>query len=246
MRREQAQGDHRRDVVRTRDLGDRVPPACPRDRQPAAASRLDGKTWKAGSRAFLFPIKAMARLLRGKLIDALKEAHAQKAFAGFDDFHDPEGFARLLRKLWKLDWIVYAKPAFARGAHVLSYLGRYTHRVALSNSRLLDVTPHQVTFRTKGDGTETLSPVALLRRFVQHVLPNGFHKIRHVGLHASPEKRRRAQDLCGAQGTAPVLSSLRDQLLERTGRDLRACPVCNAVLRAIPLPTARAPPAEVA
>lgn len=166
---------------------------------------LDGTAWVSGSRAFLFPLKVMARLLRGKMIDALREAHARGAFVGFDDFLDPEGFDRLVRTLWKLHWIVYAKPAFASGHYVLEYLGRYTHRVALSNSRLLDVTPHQITFRTKGDGTETLPPVELLRRFVQHVLPDGFHKIRHVGLHASGDKRRRARELVRGREASQVL-----------------------------------------
>jgi hypothetical protein len=125
----------------------------------AGGLALDGSSHKASSRAFLFPIKAMARVLRGKMIDALKEAYAQGSFAGFDDFVDPESLARMIRTIAKLHWIVNAEPSFARGMHVISYLGRYTHRVAISNSRLLDVTPTTVTFRTKGDAVESLRPV---------------------------------------------------------------------------------------
>ena len=210
----------------------------------AGGLALDGESFAASGRAFLFPIQLMSRVLRGKMIDALKAAHRGGAFTGFDDFVDPEGFARLVRTIAKLHWIVYAKPAFARGEHVLQYLGRYTHRVAIANSRLLDVTPERVTFRTKGDGTETLHPVEFLRRFVRHVLPDGYHKIRHVGLHASADKRRRAGALAAA--TVPAPRALRERVLELTGRDIAACPACGAPLRCLPLPTARAPPKEAA
>jgi hypothetical protein len=212
---------------------------------------LDGAAWKTTSRAFLFPIKAMARVLRGKVIDALKEAHTRGELTGFDDFDDPEGFARLVRTIAKVHWIVYAKPAFAKAEYVLQYLGRYTHRVAISNSRLLDVTPDAIMFRTKGDGVEALRPVDFLRRFVQHVLPDGFHKIRHVGLHASRDKRLLVRALTSVPAPALVVGSRGAQLLALTGRDPAVCPVCGAFLRAIPLPrtplpAARAPPAGAA
>lgn len=202
---------------------------------------LDGTSYRSSSRAFLFPIKAMAKVLRGKMIDALKDAHARGDFAHFDDFLDPEGFDRLIRTIAKLRWVVYAKPSFQKGAHVIAYLGRYTHRVAISNSRLLDVTSKTVSFRTKGDGVETLEPVEFLRRFVKHVLPSGFHKIRHVGLHTSKDKLKRAQALTG-KVPAPIARPYRDELLELTGRDLDTCPNCHALLRALALPTTRAPP----
>jgi len=208
----------------------------------AGGLALDGVTLRSSSRAFLFPIKAMARVLRGKMIDALKDAHRRGAFAGFDDFVDPDGFARLLRTIAKLPWVVYAKPSFAKGVHVISYLGRYTHRVAISNSRLLDVTPNAITFRTKGDGIEVLHPVAFLRRFVRHVLPHGFHKIRHVGLHASAEKRQRVRALTGAPAVNPPSppKPYPTRLLELTGRDVTRCRVCSGSLTPIALP--RGPP----
>jgi hypothetical protein len=208
----------------------------------AGGLALDQAIWRSSSRAFLFPIKAMGRVLRGKMIDALKEAHRRGEFTGFEDFHDPEGFARLVRTIVKRDWVVYAKPAFSRAEHVLQYLGRYTHRVAISNSRLLDVSPERVTFRTKGDETETVPPVELLGRFVQHVLPDGFHKIRHVGIHAPGDKRDLARSLVAERVRSIVERGFRERLFELTGRDAEACPVCGAMLRALPLPTARAPP----
>jgi len=207
---------------------------------------VDGADYKRSSRAFLFPIKAMARVLRGKMIDALKEAYARGAFMGFDDFVDPDGFARLVRSIAKLHWVVYAKPSFAKGAHVIAYLGRYTHRVAISNSRLLDVTPSAITFRTKGNGVASLTPVEFLRRFVRHVLPHGFHKIRHIGLHASRDKQFRARMLANEKAAIPPARSPRDQLLELTDRDIDVCPTCGAPLRRIPVATARAPPLEAA
>lgn len=208
----------------------------------AGGLALDGSAFNASSRAFLFPIKAMARVLRGKMIDALKVAHRADVFAGFDEFIDPEGFARLIRSIAKLHWIVYAKPSFAKGVHVISYLGRYTHRVAISNSRLLDATPRAITFRTKGDGVESLHPVEFLRRFTRHVLPDGFHKIRHVGLHASSDKRQRAHALVGAKPIPQAARNYREHLLELTGRDLDLCPVCAAAITHVAL--ARGPPTE--
>ena len=206
----------------------------------AGGLALDGTRFHTSSRAFLFPIKAMARVLRGKMIDALKEDYRRGAFAGFDDFIDPEGFPRLLRTIAKLSWVVYAKPSFAKGVHVISYLGRYTHRVAISNSRLLDVTPNAVTFRTKGDGVEVLHPVEFLRRFVRHVLPQGLHKIRHVGLHASGEKRRRIRAFTGTIVQPSPPKTYQARLLELTGRDVTRCVVCSGFLNPIALP--RGPP----
>ncbi|HRI72717.1 MAG TPA: IS91 family transposase, partial [Polyangium sp.] len=142
----------------------------------------DGNRWCSVRRDYLFPVHLMSRVFRGKMIDALKRAYDDGEFVALGDFEDPEAFSMLVNRLWKLPWVVYAKPTFSEGEYVLKYLGRYTHRVGIANSRLLDVTDEYVHFRTKGDGTETVSPVEFLWRFVQHVLPEGFHKIRHYGL----------------------------------------------------------------
>ena len=97
-----------------------------------------------------------------------------------------------------LSWNVYAKASLKTSKHVVAYLGRYTHRVGIANSRLLDVTDQRVVFRTRGNGTETLTPVDFLKRLVQHVLPDGFHKIRHYGLYASPD----SEHFAGAHTTS--------------------------------------------
>ena len=184
----------------------------------------------------------MSRVFRGKMIDELQRAHKEGEFTGFDDFDDPEAFSKLVSKLWQQPWVVYAKPTFSKGEYVLKYLGRYTHRVGIANSRLLDVTNKYVHFRTKGDATTTISPIEFLRRFAQHVLPDGFHKIRHYGLNASPEKR----DLARAILKTPVVTvkplSYHERLAKLDGRDTSRCPKCSGALTSLPLALARAPP----
>lgn len=197
-------------------------------------------------RRYLFPVKVMGRRLRGKVLHALSRAYAEGALAGFDAFQDPAAFGRLVTKLAKLSWNVDARPPFKKSKHVLSYLGRYTHRVGLANSRLLDVTDERVVFRTKGGGTATVTPVELLRRFVQHVLPDGFHKIRHIGLYASAQRLALARERLGMAAPAPSPRlSWQQRLLAKTGRDVERCPICSARLVRLALPPpARGPPAS--
>jgi hypothetical protein len=204
----------------------------------------DGQRFHHSPR-YLFPVKkVMGPVFRGKVLHVLSRAYAKGAFAGFAPFQDPAAFGRLVAKLAKLKWNVYAKAPFKKSQHVLAYLGRYTHRVGIANSRLLDVTDEHVVFRTKGDATETVTPVAFLHRFVQHVLPNGFHKIRHIGLYASPRKLDVARALLGMPRWVPQPTlSWHQKLLELTGRDVRLCPRCLAPLLQLPLlPEERAPP----
>jgi hypothetical protein len=186
----------------------------------------------------------MSQVFRGKMMTALGAAYRKRAFVGFDDFDDPLGFELLMRRVAKLSWNVYAKAPFKKGRHVLDYLGRYTHRVGIANSRLIAVSDEAITFRTKGTGVETLAPVVFLRRFVQHVLPDSLHKIRHIGLYASASAERNnlaRRCLRDARPLAPS-ETWRERLLRLTGRDLSACPQCGGRLVALPLPWARAPP----
>ena len=205
----------------------------------------DGARWNTAQRAFLYPVNAMSVVFRAKMLAALRLAYRQGRFEGFADFEDPEGFARLARSVAKLPWHVYAKPSFARAQYVLEYLGRYTHRVGLANSRLLAVSDSAVTFRTKGTQTTTVPPVTLLRRFVEHVLPHGFHKIRHAGLYASPELLVNAR---AAIGSRPPRRRRPTSWIERlrllTGHDASRCRRCGAAVVMRPLALARAPPAR--
>jgi hypothetical protein len=203
---------------------------------------LDGTQWNAAHRTFLFPVQAMSKVFRAKMLAALRRDYREGRFAGFQDFQDPEGFARLSRSLAKVSWYLYAKPSFARGKYVLDYLGRYTHRVGLSNSRLLAVSPKAVTFRTKGKGTTTVDPLTLLRRFVQHILPSGFHKIRRVGLYATRARLAQARITLGQRVRTRRRATWRELLRKLTGRDVSRCPLCGAVLLPTPLPRARPPP----
>ena len=214
----------------------------------AGALGAQATRWHPTARHFLFPVHALGRVLRGKLMAALGRAHAGGAFAGFDDFEDPQGFVRLMARLPKRSWNVYAKAPFKKGRHVLDYLGRYTHRVGIANSRLLAVSPHKVTFRTKGQAVETVRPVTFLRRFVQHVLPDGLHKIRHVGLYASASAplRDAARLHLGAMAPSPRPSSWRDRLLQLTGRDPSRCPRCAGPLVTLLVAPSRDPPARAA
>jgi hypothetical protein len=201
-------------------------------------------TWAPARQNFLFPVKAMSRVFRGKMRAALHRAHQDGAFRGFDDFCDPEAFERLRRRLAQLDWYVYAKRSFGRAKYVLEYLGRYTHRVALSNSRILSASGARVILRTRGDGRVAMTGVELLHRFVQHVLPRRFHKIRHYGLYAARKSGQIARQT-PAPRALPALD-FREHLHLLTGRDVTRCPRCGCPVSTRALPAARSPPAPPA
>jgi hypothetical protein len=161
---------------------------------PAGGLSRDHTRWIHPEYSFFLPVKVLSRVFRGKFIAGLKRAfrkgriHFPGAMAALEE---PRRFAAFLRKLFRQDWVVYAKPAFGGASQVLRYLGRYTHRVAISNHRLLAFDGERVTFRWKdyARGNKqrkmTLSATEFLRRFVQHVLPRGFVRIRHFGFLAN-------------------------------------------------------------
>jgi Putative transposase/Transposase zinc-binding domain len=195
---------------------------------------------------FLFPVKALGKVFRAKMLESLWTHHRKSAFAGFPRFDDPEAFGSLINRLPRKSWYTYSKPAFGRAEHVLQYLGRYTHRVGISNSRLVDVFDEHVTFRTRGRKTVTITGPEFVRRLVQHVLPDGFHKIRHFGLNASKQRRAQAAGLLDAPSqVVPRKRTWQEQLSELTGHDPSRCPRCNAPLESFSLPgvvRARSPP----
>jgi hypothetical protein len=214
---------------------------------------LDGERWIDARKNYLFPAKGvMNALLRGKFLDGLRKAYARGDFAGFDDFRDPEGFDRLMRKLAQKNWVVYAKRAFGGAEQVYRYLGRYTHRVGIANSRLVALDDDAVTFRTKNGETVTITPLEFLRRFLLHVLPSGFVKMRHYGLLAPGNvntKLERARTLLASRSSKSSSSTPeptgREILDALTSDDARRCTVCGiGLLRRQPLPespTARPP-----
>ncbi len=133
---------------------------------------------------FLFHVDVMGALLRCKMMEQLRRLERARLLHPTRELQDPQAFDRLLTRLAQVRWVVYAKRPFRQIEHVLAYLGRYTHRVAISNGRLLEVTASSVTFRTKEGKAHSITPVEFLRRFLFHVLPEGFHKTRHYGLYA--------------------------------------------------------------
>jgi Putative transposase/Transposase zinc-binding domain len=163
---------------------------------PGGGISLDGSRWISCRPGFLLPVRVLSRLFRRLFLAGLADAHAAGRLALFgdlDSLRDRRAFAAHLAPLRQKNWFVYAKPPFAGPEAVLAYLARYTHRVAISNSRLLALDERGVTFRCKDyrrDGqarsrTMTLAPDEFIRRFLLHVLPQGFHRIRHYGLLAS-------------------------------------------------------------
>jgi len=163
---------------------------------PGGGISLDGTRWVPCRPGFLLPVRVLSRLFRRLFLTGLADANAagQLAFFGdLDGLRDRRAFAAHLAPLRRKDWFVYAKPPFAGPQAVLAYLARYTHRVAISNSRLLRLDESGITLRYKDYRrderaryrTMTLVPGEFIRRFLLHVLPKGFHRIRHYGLLAS-------------------------------------------------------------
>ncbi len=222
---------------------------------------LDQQRWVPAPADFLFPVRVLGALFRGKLLDALARARRLGRLALPDSIADDRALRRRLDRLYRQSWVVYAKRPFGGPEQVYRYLGRYTHRIAISNARLLSDDKRGVTFRTRGGLTATLPRGQFVRRFLDHVLPSGFVKIRHSGLLASGNVGSRLESarrlLAGpaelpTEVTPELDDDFRHVMLRTTGLDLRECPVCRQrSLERRPLPSralapARAPPAEVA
>jgi hypothetical protein len=205
-------------------------------------------------------VKVLGKLFRGKFLAALKTMYqaGQLTLTGsVAPLNDPHAFQQLLEALYDRSWLVYAKRPFGNPAQVFRYLGRYSHRVAISNSRLASMDENQVSFQWKdyADGHKTkvmcLSVGEFLRRFLLHVLPKGFVRIRHYGLLASVNvatKLVRCRQLLGqqAQLTPPSCKSWIDRVLEWTGQNPMHCPHCQGVLERRALakpPSSTCPPA---
>jgi hypothetical protein len=176
---------------------------------PGGGISLDGERWASCRPGFFLPVRVLSRLFRRLFLDKLRAAHQAGHLSFFGDLArlaDSDAFAACLAPLRKIEWVVYAKPPFGGPEAVLAYLSRYTHRVAIANSRLVALDDNRVTFkwkdyRTKGSErykTMTLGVGEFIRRFLIHVLPSGFHRIRHYGLFANGGRVRniaRAREL---------------------------------------------------
>jgi predicted RNA-binding Zn-ribbon protein involved in translation (DUF1610 family) len=224
----------------------------------------DGAAWRSSPPDFLFPVRVLGALVRGKMLDALGRAHRRQPFDLGGAGADPQAFEQLLAALRRRSWVVYAKRPFGGAAQVVRYLGQYTHRIGISNHRLVSFRNGEVTFRTKNGEHRTMAAKDFLARFVQHVLPPGFVKLRHYGLmspsHATTrlEDARRILDADGAthecdeaapnaDATARVAAHATwpELLLALTGVDVKRCPSCGQaaiVRRPLVAAEARAPP----
>jgi hypothetical protein len=163
---------------------------------PGGGLSPEGTSWVACRSGFFLPVRVLSRLFRRRFLEQLEHLHRAGRLQFFGEHSalaDAKTFAAWLAPLRKCEWVVYAKRPFAGPAAVLAYLSRYTHRVAISNSRLISLDARGVTFRwkdyrAKGHSRHkamTLEPQEFMRRFLLHVLPGGFHRIRHYGLLAN-------------------------------------------------------------
>ncbi len=210
----------------------------------------DGQSWIAARERFLLPTKVLRRLFRGKFLAALRQAYeaGQLKLAGSTaELSQPRAWRQFLDPLYKKNWVVYAKPPFASPEYVFRYLGRYTHRVAISNQRILAVDNSQVTFTLKNYSAQgrreqmTVDAVEFIRRFLLHVLPQAFTRIRHFGLCAGRNVKTKLQTaralltaLTPAAPQPPTSAAVEkddrpwwQRWLDRTGIDILACPSCG-------------------
>jgi len=225
---------------------------------PGGGISLDGERWVPSRAGFLLPVRVLAKLFRGRFLAGLQQLHAAGRLQFFGDhvgLSDRRAFLRHLAPLRKKRWVVYSKPPFSGPEAVLAYLSRYTHRVAISNHRLTAFDETGVTFRYKDyrreaadrQRTMTLSPDEFIRRFLLHVLPKGFHRIRHYGLFASAGRKAnlaRARELLAVPAPAEVKEA-------PSPPDPRPpCPCCGGRMVVIEIfgraARARAPPSSPA
>lgn len=202
---------------------------------PAGLLSFDRKRWIPLRSNYLFPVKALSRKFRGKFLSLLRHTYNK---GNLDLPVTTQDFSKLLNGLSHKEWIVYAKPPFAGPDTVLDYLARYIHRVAISNERILSTKNAMVSLRCRdrsnGNMPKVLSLDAheFIRRFLLHVLPDGFVRIRYFGFLAN---RCRKESLLilrqllnvSAEPKAPLPQSTRDLMLKLTGKDITLCPRCN-------------------
>ncbi len=209
---------------------------------PGGGLSLDGERWVASRPTFFLPVRVLSRRFRRVFLDKLCEHHAggQLSFFGkLQPLENPRDFADFLAPLRKSEWVVDARAPFAGPAAVLAYLSRYTHRVAIANSRLIAFDEHRVTFkwkdyRAKEENrykTMSLNTHEFIRRFLIHVLPHGFHRIRHYGLFANGQRAEnlvKARQLLGVKTHQDPNDNDDD-----APPDWLLCPACGATMRII-------------
>ena len=208
---------------------------------PAGVLSSDGKRWIHSRKNFLFPVKTLSKVFRGKFIDYLKKAFVKGKLIfprqiGY--LASEKNFLQLINQLWKKDWVVYCKAPFNGPEKVLDYLGRYTHRVAVANHRIVKVKEGQVTFRyrDRADGDKckhmTIDAQEFIRRFLLHVIPDSYKRIRHFGFLANrckSEDLARCREMLGLSAEPPEVpeETAQEKILRLTGIDVIQCPRCK-------------------
>lgn len=212
---------------------------------PGGGLSPDSSAWIGSGASFFLPVRALSKVFRGRLLSSLEKAYKKGELSteGYGVCLNEDSFKRLLKKSSRTPWVVYCKAPFSGPEKVIEYLGRYTHRVALTNNRIVSLSGETVSFswrdRQNGDVRRVMSlhAVTFLKRFLLHVLPDGFVKIRYYGIFANPVKRHITSLVRIAMGFVRKVAFSKDfpsgdwcDLLRKvTGIDLRACPVCGAM-----------------
>jgi hypothetical protein len=227
---------------------------------PGGGLSLDGERWISCKPGFFLSVRVLSRLFRRRFLEELSKAHAAGQLQFFGEYahlSDSSAFADWLAPLKKCEWVVYAKRPFAGPEAVLAYLSRYTHRVAIANSRLITLDERGVTFRWKDyrakgktrHKTMTLTTDEFIRRFLLHALPSGFHRIRHYGLLANAGRHdnlARVRDLLqvAPANTEPMNADA--DALDKAIQPTFVCPDCGAAMIIVEIlarkPYIRAPP----
>lgn len=210
---------------------------------PGGGVSPDGQRWVSCRPGFFLPVRVLSRLFRRLFLESLQRAFDSgklQFFSALESLRETNAFVRYIARAKDSEWVVYAKRPFAGPEQVLDYVGRYTHRVAISNNRLLDIENGQVRFQWKDyrDGrhtkTMTLSADEFMRRFLLHVLPDGFQRIRYYGFLGNryrQQKLAQCRRLLGMpvpdhNTAATPEKDYRDRYEDLTGCSLRQCPQC--------------------
>jgi putative transposase/transposase-like zinc-binding protein len=217
---------------------------------PGGGPSPDGTRWVACRPGFFLPVRVLSRLFRRLFLDELHTAFAAGELGFFGELAalaEPAAFTRHLRELRRVEWVVYAKPPFGGPAQMLAYLARYTHRVAIANSRLVSLASAEVAFRWKDyrhhgkTKLMTLAADEFIRRFLLHTLPDGFHRIRHYGFLANRQRAAKLA-LCRRLLDAPLQEPPAEQVQDAVpSHPPDRCPTCGGAMVMLGV-LARSPP----
>lgn len=205
-----------------------------------AGGLTKGRQWKCSSKKFFIPVKVLGKKFRGKFLYHLKKYYEERElnfYGMLKELENPECFQSLMNTCYSKSWYTYSKRPFSGPMAVIEYLGRYTHRVAISNHRIVSMDEKTVTFKIKDYKNKsrekllTLSGVEFIRRFLMHVLPKGFVKLRHFGLLGNRNKKTKlvlCRKLSGSKVYKPLYTNLNtaDIIKLLTGKDITKCPLC--------------------